>query len=103
MNEYRFFYEDGMCITHKLSDEQYGRVEGFIEAHADAVLLKDYGFISLKSLRAIIKQEPLAENERSYTPDLTDEEKDYLESLRLAEKLFSELPDDDEYEGGAVV
>ncbi|MMZ47366.1 hypothetical protein D1872_90100 [compost metagenome] len=101
MNDYIFYYNDGAYIIHRLSDEQYGLVVEGLKTAAHMVTLDGFGVLALNQIRAIVRQPELKDEEKTFAPDLTPEEVEYIRLIRKANELHDGYDEDDPATGGA--
>lgn len=113
MRDYTVYYKDGSYLTYTLDDDQYQRLCNATIARHSA-LIEGVGLFMTEDIRSIILQlvtdEELEDNP-SYDPELTDEDKEWVRAIDLAAKLHEEYEskvkddddDDTDYEGGMMV
>lgn len=91
---YRIYYNDGTWMDYPEMDDDYvdaivkGMVDGKKMVFAPGLKL----LVRFENIRSIRWIEHITETEtQSYSPELSAEEKEYIENYRLAERLHAEM------------
>lgn len=80
METYVINYNDGRAMTLELTIEQYGIICTGFQANFSGVIIPDIGCLKLTDVRSIIKQNPVVEDNPSYSSELTQAEIDYVKN-----------------------
>jgi len=100
-------YNDGTSLNVVLSDTQLKGLHKNIAEDFPAVLLPEIGILVLKDIRSVIYVPPMPEENPSFDPELTDEQKEYIRIMQMAEAALTDDPADDhdedaDYKGGMI-
>ena len=89
---YRIYYNDGTWLDYEELDDAH--FNGIMDAlkESSTHFISSKLLLKLTDIRSIrwIEQEPETETQ-SYSPELSAEEKEYIENYRLAERLHAEM------------
>lgn len=103
MSMYSVAYNDMSYMTYEFTDEQYDKLKNGIMAGSTGVNLVGIGLFILKDIRSVIIQKPAPIENESFTPDLTEEEKEHIAYIKWAEQMaLLDKKDETEYEGGMM-
>lgn len=95
---YTFHYNDGSYLSHEMEDDQYNSICKDIEFGNRTSHLSFVGFFVLKDIRAIIPNDLPEEAPEGQEPDLSPEEREYMQMLEAAQEAAE---DEVDYTGGA--
>ena len=110
---YTVYYNDGTYLSYRLTKPEYDMIGKAVSDPNGPITAVDLsiGLLVTRDIRSVILQseKPVEQNEGA-SPDMTPEEKSWVESARLAERIARQEAslDDDEYntdtdyEGGMI-
>lgn len=103
MTTYAVTYNDMSYVTYDLTDEHYNLLATALSNGMHGIHLPDFGILITKDIRAVVKQAPAPLENESFSPDMTEEEKEHLAYMKLATELAKiEYEDETEYQGGMM-
>jgi len=95
-SRYKIIYKDQTELVVFLTDEQYRRLGLGICKGEPAIIVDGLGVLRLEDIRSVIYVPEVPMNE-SYDPELSDEQREYMEYLKLTNMLLkSDEVDSDE-------
>lgn len=107
---YTVYYNDGSYLSYRLTKPEYDKlINAIVQPDSYAVGLS-IGLLVVKDIRSVILQseKPVEQNEGA-SPDMTPEEKSWIDSARVAARiereeagLFDDEENDIDYEGGMI-
>ncbi|MNP18025.1 hypothetical protein D3C76_1104790 [compost metagenome] len=103
-NLYMIQYNDLSNVIYEFADDELKMLTECLQMQHVAIIPRVGVFVTT-DIRSIILQHPAPEQEEnpSYDPDLSDHDREWLEAMKLAERLHEEEDDESDYKGGTMV
>lgn len=107
MDTYVINYSNGHAMTLNLDDGLATLLYSEFLKNSPRMHLMGVGVLDLQDVRSVIRQEPVKDDNPSYSTEMTQEEKDYIAQQEqfeqyLKEKRDSDYEDESDFDGSDI-